>query len=66
MKKIKEDKPRQKQEHKIETPSPPQVMDPSSPPDEQSGDKPKNTEKQNRKGEHSGKEKQALAPREEL
>jgi hypothetical protein len=41
-------------------------MDPSSPPDEQSGGKPKNTEKQNRKGEQSGKEKQPLAPREEL
>ena len=66
MKKIKEDKPRQKQEHEIETPSPPQVMDPSSPPNKQSGDKTKNDGKQNRKTEHPGKEKQPLAPREEL
>lgn len=71
MKKIKEDKPKQKEErrneeHKIETPSPPQVMDPSSPPHKQPGGKTENRDKQDPRAGQSGKEKQPLAPREEL
>jgi hypothetical protein len=68
MKTHKEDKHRQKENHKVETPSPPQVMDPSSPPDKQQGDKTKHKGKQNSKTEQPDKKKQPspLAPREEL
>jgi hypothetical protein len=68
MKTYKEDKSRQKENHNVETPSPPQVMDPSSPPDKQHGDKTKKKGKQNSKTELPDKKKQPspLAPREEL
>ena len=60
---MKEDKNKKTSGHNIETPPPPQVMDPSAPPHK--GDSKTGKESAHQKKEDDTK-KQPLAPREEL
>jgi hypothetical protein len=62
MKKTKENR---SNEHSVETPTPPQVMNPSSPPDKQK-DKTGKSNAQPNKKDTDKKTGQPLAPREEL
>jgi hypothetical protein len=66
MKKSNESKTQTKKDHKVETPTPPQVMDPSVSPVKKEEDK--NKSKKERRGveKKKGPEAEKLAPNEEL
>ena len=67
MKKSNEHKTQKKSNHTVETPAPPQVMDPSAPPVKKGEDKSKSGKKETRAGaKKEGQDDEKLAPNEEL
>ena len=65
MKKSKENKTHKKANHNVETPPPPQVMDPSKPPAKQGADKSKKVKDVSTEKEVTS-EQEKMAPAEEL
>jgi hypothetical protein len=66
MKKSKENKTHEKAHHNVETPPPPQVMDPSTPPEKQNADKNKKVKDAHNVEKKAKPEQEKLAPAEEL